>query len=494
MAWIWSTVSRTEVFERLISVAQAEDPRQVAPGTSAWLDLNTWTAAVQDLHRKIRLGIANLWIRNSSGDALKDWAYVLGCPDGQGGYGQILERGTVNVEGALTVTATGATGDLLNEELYDDAEKYYKITQSYSFPGAGTKNLDLISTSTGLICNLPVGTTLTFVSTPANVEDEADIAVALYGAVNDEEEEDLRARCLARLQNASLSGDPIQWMRWIEEMPGWAGLLKAYVWKHRWGYPGGIGTGDYTAVKINQTGATRILSSGQLSDLEAYLAPKIPLSQLDSTRPITLLSQATDRRALITLHPAHPIDSEPDFDSNTLNAVVVTWTPGTSTVVCDKDINAYIFPADRVIINGAQAVAYEVGTGDGLPDNKTFTVRTDFATLQDNEAAAYYNPYPNTPVADDEICSGGGVTLVSFKALRDYIDGLGPDMTHSAGVDTSWDSQYYDDRAKSSIDSAHTSIMEVAITPATDLEPTKVITANAYMLVAGDLAIHTDLS
>jgi uncharacterized phage protein gp47/JayE len=459
------------------------------PGSDLDVDSDTFAAIQMAMARYIRIATQMIFAPTASGEGTKGWTYFFGVPDGAGGYGPVKARSSSGTA-ALEVTATGATGDLQDEELTDEAERVYKIAESYSFSGAGTVALDVESITKGIGANLPIGSALTFSATPANVEDAATIVVTLEGGVSDELDPSANARVLDRTQNPSLSGNNVHWRRWVEETD--AGVFDGWVWPKRYG-DGVQGTVDYAATLRGERGSARIISAAQTAAITAHINESAPVQQMQQARQLTVVPQELTAQALLALHPAAAADKLSDWDSATLDAGVITWSSITYAITADKDIHNDLVSGMKAIINSAQAVVDAVGTAGGLASNAMFTVTTDFRS-----ESAEVNPHPWPALYDPvgaTVTAGGGTILAAHTKLIAYFNGLGPCLgDHAADDRADWVDTYQYKFAQAEIRSADEAIYDVTLTSEADTTPTDPLDSTIPMLILGEAIIHEDKS
>jgi hypothetical protein len=272
-----------------------------------------------------------------------------------------------------------------------------------------------------------------------------------------------------------LSGNNVHWKRWVEETD--EGVLDGFVWPTRYG--GGIlGTVDYGGLNRGLSRDRRVLSATQLAAITANVQAEAPIDLMNNSRNIQIVPDVGapwTKNADIELYPGASDDALPDFDAYNLNADVSSWDSGTLRITADKnvagagvDADQAIAVGDTVIIGCATSVVTAVEVG---ADQKVFQVATNFATYD-----ATLNPYPwitGWGPGGARICSGGGVVDAALVATMNYIDGIGPPRgSYAASDDISWDDELRYKKLQAAIDAADNSIMDVSVTPATDLVPT----------------------
>lgn len=468
------------------------------PGSDVDIDSTTIATSEHRLHRYQRLGVSMLHPQSASGEGTIGWAKEMGLSDGQGGYGPVLPDVSSAADGlSCSSTSGGGTADLQNLTLLDTAGKQYKVNESVSIPGADTTiAVDIISIDTGLVVNLPVGSVLTFESPITNLEEEATIAVELEGGVNAAEDPETNDRVLDRWRAPSLSGNNVQWRRWIEETD--EGVFDGWVWPTRFGSGGILGTVDYGTTLRGFSRAGRIISAAQVAAITAHVNIEAPIDLMNNARHVTLTAQLIANEIEIELHPGADSSSSPDFDSHTLDASVDTWTVvgDGGWIRADKQIDAVIEAGDYVIINSARALVTNVGAASAGGANTDFDVDVSFLTKD-----AEVNPYPwpagyDPTATPDNITSGGGVIEASHVASIGYLDGLGPARgLYPASDFTGWDDTYRHKLIQSAAQRAATDILDTTVLAlgggaAVDVTPTDPLGATNVLLIAGQLVIQ----
>jgi len=488
---LWTTPLFDALYAKALQVWKGLRPNaSVAPGSD--VDLLATTVVNSELrnNRFLRLVAGWLFPWTASGKSLSDWLWFSGCEDGSGGYGRILARGSSGVD-VLAVEATAACTLNSGEEL-TYAGLRYQVAETHVFGIESiyphTVELDCAAISTGTATNLPTGAVLEWASPPANISASPVLVGPLTGGVDDELDPPGRARVLDRWQRPSLSGNNVQWRRWIEQT--YPGALRGYVWPRRQN-DGRWGTVDYGEVLIDEIGDASELSATQRAAVEASIVANGPQAERIQTRHVAVDHEALDVSCAITLHPAADADKMSDFDAKTLNATVSTYSEANKTITANKDITAYIAAGDRVIIGSAQAVVVHVGIAGGLAADTMLEVETWFETYDEE-----LNPYNWTSTyipTGDQVLSGRGLILECIGALRDYFRGLGPSRgSYAASDDEDWDDTYRYKLAMAAVCGVDQVIIDAALVAETDTAPTATTTATAYRLKPGELIVWED--
>jgi uncharacterized phage protein gp47/JayE len=150
-----------------------------------------------------------------------------------------------------------------------DGQKY--LTTADATIVAGTASAPVVAEVVGSAGNTAVGVTLNLVSPIAGISSTATVAdIGITTGSDEEKDEALRARLLARIQESPKGGAADDYVSWALEV---AGVTRA------WRYPGELGAGTVTVrfVRDNDVG-------GIIPDATAVAAVQ---SYLDARRPVT---------------------------------------------------------------------------------------------------------------------------------------------------------------------------------------------------------------
>jgi len=123
-----------------------------------------------------------------------------------------------SVKAAGTVTVTGSVGSTIasgSELTRSDGERFVTTGISVVIPGGGSASLTVEAVDGGEDGNTGAGQTLTFSSPPSGVSSETTVdSTGLVGGVDEETDEQLRTRLLARLQAPPHGGTAIDYVNW----------------------------------------------------------------------------------------------------------------------------------------------------------------------------------------------------------------------------------------------------------------------------------------
>jgi hypothetical protein len=440
MAFPWPSIDTIKA--AWITIHKAARPSaDDAFGSDLWLASRIMSRVISRLHQTGERVLNALFPTTTFGDYLTSWLRFVGAPDGLGGYGRVLARGSTGTD-ALAIVSTGAGpwADQYHQQLTDAAGLVYQVTEHYTPAGATTYNADVESVSTGTATNLESGTTLTFSSPSAGITAAAVLVANLdYGADLESDAEGL-SRLAAWLRDPPASGNVADWVDAINSAA--PGQLRPYVWLERQNYPTGWGLVDYAAMEVDEFGAAQHVNP--TSDLGlsiiAAVAARLPVLLMKNSRMITLVAAVANAVEIsLTMSDWAEESDLCDWDAETPQWTVDAATKATLLVNVSAATTAtYLTVGDRVIIDGAQAIVTHVGVAGGVAADE-FKVDAWFDTYDADK-----NPYPwhdATHGVSLHCYSGGGKIMAVYAALREYLGKIGPSKDSGTGADaiSDWD-------------------------------------------------------
>jgi hypothetical protein len=326
---------------------------------------------------------------------------------------------------------------ITGETLVDDAGNRYMIDETYRFHGTGTYDADVVSIDTGTAVNLENGDTLTFESPPAGISETATLVKDLDGGLDQETDADGQSRLLRALQSPSLSGNANHWVEVIEATQ--QGAYDAYLWSKRNNYPNGHGTTDWIALQRGESGVDRETTTTQDTALETQVEDELPVRQMKQARHLTLSVEQSYIVAAYRLAPDASAEKQVDWDANANKKDVSATTPASKLIQVGTDYTSgLISSGDKIIIAGEEVeVDLEPGNATAPVSSNLdrFTVTTwpwdDSLTLESDGPGG----------GGFSICAGGGIALDMLTAVKDYLDGIGPERGACADASslTMWD-------------------------------------------------------
>lgn len=236
----------------------------------------------------------------SSTDALSDWAFTIGLPDGAGGFGRLLP--TVSSGGQATLT--GVKGTIYPDATVATAEDGTTqialsglVTIPGAPPGLGSVTGAFVSVTKGTVANLPIGTVCTWVSTPPGADPTFTLTAPLQGAVDAEDNPSVYARIVARLQTPPRGGVAEDHRVWIQDaVPG---IAQVFV------YPKRSGTGTVDNVIVTSgTGQARRPSAQMLDDAQDALDENKPAGSEAATALLPYMPNGSGHLVRVQVVPS----------------------------------------------------------------------------------------------------------------------------------------------------------------------------------------------
>lgn len=168
-------------------------------------------------------------------------------------------------------TVTGTTGTVIaagTRYKRADGDEYEVEVETTVVAGAAT--LDLIAIDAGQDGNADAATTLSLVTPIAGLNAVATAtAGGLTGGADAETDTSLRARLLARIQQAPHGGSAADYVTWAKEV---SGVTRAWV------YPMELGAGTVTVRFVRDDDASPIPDAAEVATVQAYLDLLAPVT------------------------------------------------------------------------------------------------------------------------------------------------------------------------------------------------------------------------
>lgn len=309
--------------------------------------------------------------------------------------------------GALRVRGAAATPVPVDAELiHADSGLRFKIaTATTTAISGGTDyyvDADVIAIDVGAQTRLTAGQTLSFAGgAPPGLAGDAVLVKDLdENGFEREAFGPYRARVLAAIGLPSAGGNDADYIKWGLEV---AGIANAYSYANR----AGIGTQDVVGLKAG-SGASRILSGGELADYVAYIKTKAP-GQVAATggslRGLTVVVDPRPVEIVITPNgdPAYAFD----FAGGPLT--VLLWTPGTLTLQFTTPLPASLRAGHAICLKPVASAQ------DGRPYRIAAIAGADSVILESVPAVA--------PAATDVAYSSGPLVAPIRNAIKAHLDG-----------------------------------------------------------------------
>lgn len=344
-----------------------------------------------------------------------------------------------SAESAGLVQGTAASSWTTSDALVAPNGERYFPTAGGSLPGSGSSLIGVRSEDGGLSTNLDAGTVLTWESTPAGLEDEVELQVALTGGRDAEKNGAYRARLLNRVGEGAKGGTANDWEQWA--LAGLDSIATAYVFPDR----NGLGSVDVAALKSG-TGSARTLDSSERAELLAYLDTVRPVSAQARVLETTTESQSIE----IHLTPKADAQFARDWNDST-PPEISTWTAATKTIQFTADRPSSMQAGHRFVIEGSSGAELEIESLSG----------TDSIVVADVGSI--------TPTVGQNVYSGGPLITPARDAVLALIDSLGP-RVGDFGVGN-WEStlQVWALQNAAAVEGV---LKPTPVTPSADVEPT----------------------
>lgn len=365
----------------------------VSRGSFLWLWSRSEVGGVADNHAHIAGVLEELLPDSASGAYLERWGAVVGVTKKYATPAR--KANALRVYGTAGSTVT--TGDALTHE----SGQTFQVNEDETIPAAGYVDVDVLAISTGSTTRLSAGETLTFDAPPTGIEEASELQLDMDEDGDDDEDDGpYRLRILDRFRSPPLGGAANDYVQWALEVTG---VASAYCYPNR----AGFGTVDVAALHTG-SGSSRLLSAGEVAEVQAYLDERRPVSVL-GCRVLTVLEQSVSVEALITA--TGEAAYEWDWDDSTA-PIVSAWNGTTRLLTFTLDRPDSMKAGDRLVIKDA------AGLGSGQAYTIEALSSTDAVYLESVPAVA--------PVATDVVYSGGPLTEPVREAILALIDGLGP--------------------------------------------------------------------
>lgn len=271
----FSRPSLADLIARAASDIEAE-----LPGTDARLRRSN-LGAISRMHAAAMHGLygyldyiaRQILVDQADGDFLVRWATLWGIARKSAGNAKGLGGGTGSdgVVVPIGVVMQRADGVL------------YKTTTEKTV-ASGVVTLDLRASDAGVGGNCGAGTKLTLVEPVAGLATTVTVGVAgCTGGRDQESDDELRSRVIARMQSPPAGGASADYVRWARDV---AGVTRA------WCYPLEDGPGTVSVRFVRDGDVSIIPDGGQVAEVQAYINPLRPVTATVTVKAPTLLAQA----------------------------------------------------------------------------------------------------------------------------------------------------------------------------------------------------------
>jgi uncharacterized phage protein gp47/JayE len=336
--------------------------------TIAYRDARVLAGAIQDNHAHIEAVDRDAIPTTAEGEALERW----------GDFRAVDRKGATTAVGvdALAVTGTPGSSVTVGLALVDQVTGIQVVTTSAdTLDGDGNGLVSVETEETvdgngntlgvGARANLAAGSTLTFLSPPVGVDDNANLVKALSGGEDEEGDGAYRGRVVNRFRQPPQGGNSNDFAQWILLVTG---IDSGYPLPRR----NGIGTVDLVGLRDGE-GAERIPSGDQLDAIESTVVELQPLGV--ESRVVTPVAEVVDLVVPITglNRPEYAFDWSGELEVAAFDAgdrIVETVDPLPSSLAAGHRI---VFQDDgRVFLVGAIVSANEFALSADDPEYLTY--------------------------------------------------------------------------------------------------------------------------
>lgn len=354
----------------------------------------------------------------SSYAALALWAYVLGLPDGAGGYGALVATGaqglTLRITGTPATVVWNGSGDS-PEWAAPDGETTFVLVGAATIGGSGYVDASINAVTAGTAGNLAAADALTLTSTIPGVDNGSTIQSGPTTAGQDAED---KGSLLGRVTYA-LSHPPkaitAPDLREIAQAATYQTerVVRAYVYPRRYG----TGTADVVPL-VSGSGTARRPSTNLVAAVQAALTAERNVG----AEGIRALRATVNSGHAIRVRGTASTQYPWDWDSSTggpwtIDSIVDSTHIKLSTLA-PTDLKAAIDAGSKPRIQIKQ-------TGSVLPVVHRCTAYSDGGgkTTLTIETA-----YTAAPTVGDAVYAGASFVTTIAQALLDYVDELGPSL------------------------------------------------------------------
>jgi uncharacterized phage protein gp47/JayE len=452
----------------LIALMKALLPlADVSELTPNWLWTRTQAGGATDNHAHIS-NVENDLLPDTAIDDMQDrWGTILGVPR--------KAATPARKDKALRVTGTVATPVPNGQQLRHTSGLIFAINGAGFAVGAGGYvDCDVVAIDTGSATRLNAGETLTFLATPAGLNDDAELQLDLDEDGTDKESNGAyQIRILNRLSNPPLGGAQNDYVQWALDQ---AGIAAAFC------YPVRAGTGSVDLAALHEgSGNARVLLAGEVTALQAAIAALKPVAV--TFRVLTVVPRAVNVEYKFL--PDGDVQSECDWN-DAVAPLVLAWQPG--GVARKLQFQGGTRPPDMV--PGMRIIHHAIAGGS---TGQEFVIES----LSGADAVILETAPNPAPVNNDVIYSGGPLVQPIRAAIQALIDSLG-----TANPDTKRYGAWEGNLRPGSIDRVSRSIegvldgvvvLPAAVEQAVDFAFPAYIPPNdnqVELLIAGEILVH----
>lgn len=361
-----------------------------------WKWLRVIAGGVSDNHAHVVATQNDLLPDTAADDMLVRWGTMLG----------VIKKGATpgRKDNALRVFGTVGAAVPALQELVHTSGLRFQIQNAEVIASTGYVDCDVVGIDTGTQTRLSAGEVLRFASTPVDLEEAAELQIAIDEDGDDVEQDGAyRARILSRLSDPPLGGAPNDYVQWALEQVGVAG---AFVYPQR----NGLGTVDVAAFHLG-TGSARSLLAGERTSLQALLDERRPVGA------VVRVLETTPQTVNVEVAVIGNGEARYLFDWDDATPLTITsWNAGTRTLKFTTPRPLSMTANDRIVIASASVAAGIQFTIESLS-----TSASDEVVLK---PSATLTDYP--PVGGELVYSGGPLVEPVRDAILAHINALGP--------------------------------------------------------------------
>lgn len=360
----------------------------------------------------------------SSTDSLSMWAWLLGLPDGELGYGRLLP--SLAAGGVATLTGQQGTsypdGAIATAE---DGTTQIALSGAVAIPGSsglGSISGQFVAVTPGTVGNLTAGTVLTWDSAPSGADATFTLTSPLSGAIDDESNAGVFQRIVQRLQNPPRGGNATDYRRWTQLA---AAITGVYVYPRR----DGTGTVDVVITTAGK-GTARIPSEALKDAAQAFIDANRPVAADGVTVYVPQMFDGHLVRVRVVPSSAYPFDWGHDAAGTAYVVAASGYTAGPPakiklTTLAPASLLAAV---DAYIANAATAPRLQVLSSTGLAVNPGIGV-VSYAVVAGPVHELTLDTAPSgwvAPSDGDTVYPYGSLVSIIAPLIDDYVNGLGP--------------------------------------------------------------------
>lgn len=347
------------------------------------------SAALTELHDHVTTAQQDLMPDSAESSFATRWGSIIGVE--RKGATAARKTDALRVRGNVGATAT--EGETLT---HVESGQQFALGEDITIPAAGYIDADVYSVSTGSAARLEAGEVLVFDATPAGLEADAELQLAIdEDGFDDEQDGAFKRRYLAAFAEPQAGGNQSDFVRWALEVEG---VATAFCYPNR----AGIGSVDVAAFHTG-TGSARALSAAERSDLLDYLKEKAPSQLGGDGGALRVLETLEDSQSVEILID---IDDEWDWEGS---ATVASVSAVDRMITFTADRPASMKVGDRIVIKGVAS----------SQDGDVFVIETLSGT-----DSVLLESWPDVdPAATDIVYPGGPYTAQVRDAIIAHMSG-----------------------------------------------------------------------